>query len=849
MSNDSICPCEQFGRPRTLYNPPGLDSIQYRIGDFISFRRALLAPLHDDNGNSVETELSNWRPAPNGDLTLQLVEWWAYIADILTFYNERIANETYLRTATQPESLQRLIRLLGYRPRPGIGASGLVAALLSPGATSAQLPQGMGFQSKPPPGGQPQIFELDQAATIGLPDSVSADLSPPAVSTGISPPATPTSASQANSAGADSTSSSSPSGPAIDSLLLKGEVSGLKPGDSFLLMDKQWSAQNSNYGWFKISGTGTVKDPRGNANTLLQVAGSLNAWQGFDVQNCQLMSPSQTAHFWPYGDPVIDANSAKVHLDRQMKQINAGDLLLFEDLSQPQVPQPATLHSVSSYEETLWYANHPQGDSPITAPTGSIPPIAVLHSLIGLNPDPDPNWNSNAGNINIHFNWREVGQLIPEPVQSVDSSNLGGSGPATLQTAPSGSGAAPGAAFPPNLTNAGIFIQDANGAGIQADASTDSAGSTISLSGLPKQPFVLKPPLNVLFNLLPVSRGKTVTNEVLGSGDASAAGQEFVLNNSPLTYFMSADSSSGDNYKSTLRVWVNGIEWQEAPSFYGRGPQERIFVTREDENANTHVQFGDGVNGSRLPSGSNNVIANYRFGSGAQSPAAGSLTVIMQPQSGLKSVSNPVAVGGGEDPDPASRIRQYGPRSILNFGRAVSAEDYEVVATQAPGVGRAKSVWSFDGATRKVMPVIYVGDDDNAVIAARKAISLAGDPNRPFSVVAAVKIPMKLQLVLEKAANYATQVMLDAVTNLLTDQETGLFGSGNVSIGQVFYRSQIDAACQKSQGVVAVHQVQVSADSGSGFTPIGGSTYDPGQEGFFSLDPSDLSITAETVNS
>ena len=39
-------------------------------------------------------------PAP-GDLGLQVLEWWAYLGDILTFYNERIANEGYLRTATR----------------------------------------------------------------------------------------------------------------------------------------------------------------------------------------------------------------------------------------------------------------------------------------------------------------------------------------------------------------------------------------------------------------------------------------------------------------------------------------------------------------------------------------------------------------------------------------------------------------------------------------------------------------------------------------------------------------------------------------------------------------------------
>ena len=71
-----------------------------------------------------------------------------YIADILTFYNERIANQDYLRTADQPESVAHLIALLGYRPRPAIAATGILAALVSPGQ-AAVLPKGLQFQSKP----------------------------------------------------------------------------------------------------------------------------------------------------------------------------------------------------------------------------------------------------------------------------------------------------------------------------------------------------------------------------------------------------------------------------------------------------------------------------------------------------------------------------------------------------------------------------------------------------------------------------------------------------------------------------------------------------------------------------
>jgi len=44
----------------------------------------------------------------------------------------------------------------------------------------------------------------------------------------------------------------------------------------------------------------------------------------------------------------------------------------------------------------------------------------------------------------------------------------------------------------------------------------------------------------------------------------------------------------------------------------------RIYGTTRDEDGNTHIQFGDGQTGSRLPSGKDNVASKYRQGAGSQ---------------------------------------------------------------------------------------------------------------------------------------------------------------------------------------------------------------------------------------
>jgi len=100
-------------------------------------------------------------------------------------------------------------------------------------------------------------------------------------------------------------------------------------------------------------------------------------------------------------------------------------------------------------------------------------------------------------------------------------------------------------------------------------------------------------------NVAAATHGESV-QELVGSGDATIPYQRFTLRQPPLTY-VSADTPSG--MASTLRMYVNDVLWQEAPFFYGRGASERIYILRQDDDGRTTVQFGDGINGARLPTG------------------------------------------------------------------------------------------------------------------------------------------------------------------------------------------------------------------------------------------------------
>src|SRR5262249_875376 len=96
------------------------------------------------------------------DYGIEIIELWAYLADVLTFYQERIANEAFLRTATQRDSLMRLAALIDYVPRPGVAATAYLAFTLDK-KQHWRWPAGLRVQSKPSPGQQPATFETGSA--------------------------------------------------------------------------------------------------------------------------------------------------------------------------------------------------------------------------------------------------------------------------------------------------------------------------------------------------------------------------------------------------------------------------------------------------------------------------------------------------------------------------------------------------------------------------------------------------------------------------------------------------------------------------------------------------------------
>ncbi len=150
--------------PEPITNRPGLSAISYRVGTHRTFLASLLAAL----SSSSAPALAPLRTRDTSDFSIAILDAWATTLDILTFYQERIANESYLETAVDAASVFALAQLVGYQPSPGVGASTFLAFTLNsaPGAPdNVLIPAGTRVQSVPQPGQQPQVFETSSDLT------------------------------------------------------------------------------------------------------------------------------------------------------------------------------------------------------------------------------------------------------------------------------------------------------------------------------------------------------------------------------------------------------------------------------------------------------------------------------------------------------------------------------------------------------------------------------------------------------------------------------------------------------------------------------------------------------------
>jgi predicted phage baseplate assembly protein len=308
-------------------------------------------------------------------------------------------------------------------------------------------------------------------------------------------------------------------------------------------------------------------------------------------------------------------------------------------------------------------------------------------------------------------------------------------------------------------------------------------------------------------NVAPATQGETRT-EVLGSGDASAAGQSFPLRQvsaaSPLTWLPS-DNALGA--ADTLTVRVGGPAWQETDDLTQAGPDGRAYRTVTGTDGSARVTFGDGLHGSRLPSGPQNVTADYRIGGGAAgNVAAGRITQLASRPLGVNAVTNPLPATGGADGDGPAAVRSSAALRCLALDRLLSVRDYADFTAARAGIGKAAAARLTDGG-REVVHVTIAGagdapldDADLLVTTLREALAELGDPFLPVRVA----VRELLLLVLSAGVKVDPGYSWDQAEPAVRAAALAAAGFGARALGQPVYLSAIVAAMQAVPGVTYV---------------------------------------------
>lgn len=865
--NDCGC-CEGISSetPQRVANRPGLSAIAYRVGDHARFKETLLARLTISN----QPALRSLTTRDDDDFSIALLDAWATVSDVLTFYQERIANEAYLRTATERLSILELARLIDYRLRPGVAASTYLAFTLedAPGAlgqslavgTTAQtstqtlptitIPIGLKVQSIPGPGEQAQTFETVEEVEAKpewnaikprtlRPQKISASMETIIlegtatnlkqgdrllINDGVHQPSirivlkvtvddeAQTTRVDFSSTPPDLPAYKRPTGLATGDINTFPEKVELTSETTGQIISLRWSAEDlaavaQIQGWDTAALTANVAELLAQS-TLASGAGvfAFRQQSGIFGHN----APSYKSLIKADGNPIYKPDwdkdgfeiwkeysetdkyytDADIYLERSLTGITEDTWIILErSTSKGPARTPFIITEVSEASIVGFGLSGKSTGLRLAEPNG--------HRLEDNTTDKPP-----------HFKVRKTTVFL-------QSEEL------TLAELPIVDVIEPSAVTDDGITLDAMYIELKVGQRVILTGERADLECVINSEPLTLKEVVIEAGFTVVkfketlaysyvrdtvtinANVALATHGETV-NETLGGGDATKEFQRFTLLQSPLTYVSAANPAGSE---STLEVRVNDLLWHEVSNFFGHDAEERIYVTRTDDDGKTTVIFGDGKTGARPPTGQENVKATYRKGIGLSGQVkADQLTLLLTRPLGVKGVTNPNDAAGAADPEQLEDARRNAPITILTLDRIVSRHDYEDFARGFSGIAKALATWTFFGEKRGI--VVTVAGSEGAEVEEGSelynnlldAIQDAGDSTVLVRVKSYQQRLFRLTATLTVDPDFLSEEVLADVEQKLFDA----FSFDAREFGQPVHLSEVITVMQNVRGVVAV---------------------------------------------
>jgi predicted phage baseplate assembly protein len=189
------------------------------------------------------------------------------------------------------------------------------------------------------------------------------------------------------------------------------------------------------------------------------------------------------------------------------------------------------------------------------------------------------------------------------------------------------------------------------------------------------------------FNVVEITNAETARRQVLGTSNGRP-GQQFALpHRNVLTGTVNISVQESVDASEPLVVWG------ETNDLAAAGPHDRVFDLDREAGV---VTFGDGTSG-RIPPlvpGAGSVVSSaYRHGGGLGGEIdVGDITKLTGSLPGVRNAVNVVRATGGRDAETLTDLKIRARHDLATRHRAVTAADFEWIATRAPAVRVARAV-------------------------------------------------------------------------------------------------------------------------------------------------------------
>jgi hypothetical protein len=826
MSDCNPFIAEDFVFPRRPNNRPALPHVDYRVATYTELLESMVRSIND------AIELRGWTHRAPDDPGIALLQSAAIVGDILTFYQERYANEAFLRTATWRDSISALVRLLGYRLAPGVGANATFAL-----EVKKQLDVPAGFPIKA------DLRDVTGSVDFLTTDALTAyphlsrfNLYRPRIYG--SSLAAGTTRLELQAVGGATTRA------AVDDV-------ALKKGDRLMLLPSlpSWATSNAAF-------TVAQKTPqavkiksvtRQLDRTILELEAPLKeswslpvtayrinrAWRHFGQG-----APAKTlTNSLDNSGKVDGAYESSTYFVRHIYGSHAcANTSSSFNLPGEMIPLDQTVNDLAVGSKIIVRTIVQTDDSSTTQPLAAVKTITALRDgTIGFGPVSAPSTMVTMDSALVSTSQTShalESDVRDYHIDEVTSPALSLRPEATFSSAAFTSGAAALCFYGTVAevqTIAGRRLMLSNGTD-EPVIMTNTDQYFVVFYGMGDEPMMwalsfdrkpapftradfdeTTPAVTVYGNLADATQGKAQSQVTLGNGDARAGFQTFKIPKSPLTYLISAGATPPQ--QPELDVRVNGRLWTQVDSFFGRAGDEEIYVVREDADGSSYVQFGDGQTGAALPSGIGNVTAEYRTGNGAHGPLKpGASPSGGRRIDGLDKVLLPGIVTGGADPEPGDDAREAAPGKIQSLGRMVSLRDFETETLTIPGVTTAAASWSIvDNVPALTLAVLLAAGREGEFQSVRDTIQSyqrARGPDR-FAVIVQQAFLRYCYLDLQYAFDAAleqsaVESAIEAALGLAGDDASsraGLFGLRRHSLGAQEYATRVEGVVQRVDGV------------------------------------------------